>query len=44
MIKHIDPKKLSKKVVQKRSFPGKKIEEIHNEIDNIYMDAETYRM
>jgi hypothetical protein len=41
MIKHIDPKKLSKKVVQKRSFPGKKIEEIHNEIDNIYMDAET---
>ena len=40
MIKHIDPKKLSKKVVQKRSFPGKKIEEIHNEIDNIYMDAE----
>ena len=41
MIKHIDPKKLSEKVVQKRSFPAKKIEEIHNEIDNIYMDSET---
>ena len=37
----VDPKKLSEKVVQKRSFPGKEIEEIHNEIDNIYMDSET---
>jgi hypothetical protein len=44
MIKHIDPKKLSKKVVQKRSFPGKKIEEIHNEIDNIYIWMLKHRM
>ena len=40
IIKHIDPRKLSKKSVYKRSFPGKRIEEIHDEIDNIYLNVE----
>lgn len=42
MIKHIDPRKLSKKAVKKRSYPGKKADEIHDEIDNIHINnAET---
>ena len=40
IIKHIDPRKLSKKSVYKRSFPGKRIEEIHDEIDNIHLNVE----
>ncbi|CAB4041287.1 RNA-directed DNA polymerase from transposon BS [Paramuricea clavata] len=40
IIKHIDPRKLSKKTVYKRSFPGKRVEEIHDEIDNIQMNDE----
>ena len=40
IIKHIDPRKHSKKSVYKRSFPGKRIEEIHDEIDNIHLNVE----
>jgi phage terminase Nu1 subunit (DNA packaging protein) len=40
IIKHIDPRKLSKKTVYKRSFPGKRVEEIHDEIDNIQTNDE----
>ena len=44
IIKHIDPRKLSKKSVYKRSFPGKRIEEIHDEIDNIHLNVVNHRM
>lgn len=40
IIKHIEPRKLSKKTVYKRSFPGRRAEEIHDEIDNIQMNDE----
>ena len=40
MIKHIDPKKLSKKVVQKRSFPGKKTaHNLENNTVNSVLDS-----
>ena len=42
IIKHIDPRKLSKKTVYKRSFPGKRVEERHDEIDNIMNDELSY--
>ena len=39
MIKNIDPRKLSKKIVHKPSFPVKRIEEIDDQLDNIHMNA-----
>ena len=45
MIKHIDPKKkLSKKLVYKRSFPGKTGDQICSIIDDIYADVEPSRV
>ena len=40
IIKHIDLRKLSKKTVYKLSFPGKRVEEIHDEIDKIQTNDE----
>ena len=40
IIKQIDPKKLSKKTVYKRSFPGKTCDQISDEIDGIHTDVE----
>ena len=44
MIKHIDPKKLSKKLVYKRWFPGKTGDQICSMIDDIYADVEPSRV